>query len=121
MEVEQIEESTKNNKNEFLDRQKRFQILKREIKLGFCFLFVIAAFTYDWVRFIQPSVYLRSNDYKIESKNAYHSFDLLQKSNTEMQKRLSDCKRYRAMPLSSSITAIKNLDYCTNITDRNVD
>ena len=58
MEVEEIEESTKNNKNEFLDRQKKFQILKREIKLGFCFIFVIAAFTYDWVRFNQPSVYL---------------------------------------------------------------
>ena len=50
MEMDEIDESTKNN--EFLGRQKKFQILKREIKLGFCFVFVIAAFTYDWVRLI---------------------------------------------------------------------
>ena len=50
MKMDEIEESTKNN--EFLDKQKKIQILKREIKLGFCFFFVIAAFTYDWVRFI---------------------------------------------------------------------
>ena len=50
MELDEIEESAKNN--EFLDRQNKFQILKREIKLGLCFVFVIAAYTYDWVRFI---------------------------------------------------------------------
>ena len=47
----EMDESTKNN--EFLDKQKKIQILKREIKLGFCFVFVIAAFTYDWVRLIK--------------------------------------------------------------------
>ena len=58
---------------------------------------------------------------KNESKHAYHSFDVLKNSNTEMQQRLSDCKRLRSMPVSSSITALRNLDYCTNITDRNVE
>ena len=58
MKMDDIDESTKNN--EFVDRQKKFQILKREIKLGFCFVFVIAAFTYDWVRLIKPFI-LRRN------------------------------------------------------------
>ena len=50
MEIEEIPESMKTHDS--LARQRKFQILKREIKLGLCFIFVIAAFTYGRVQFI---------------------------------------------------------------------
>ena len=50
MEIEEISESMKSHDS--LARRRRFQILKREIKLGLCFIFVIAAFTYGRVQFI---------------------------------------------------------------------
>ena len=50
MEIEEIPESMKTHDS--LARQRKFQILKREIKLGLCFIFVIAAFTYGRFHFI---------------------------------------------------------------------
>ena len=53
MEVEEIEASMESK--DFLENRKKFQILKREIKLGLCFIFVITAFTYGLVHFISAN------------------------------------------------------------------